>query len=51
MRTKGSGWGGGVILYQVCPLCGKKKCYYDPVPNVINKFRCTYCKQGNSGEN
>jgi hypothetical protein len=24
-RTKGSGWGGGTMLYQICPFCGKKK--------------------------
>ena len=27
-RTKGSGWGGGPILYQRCPLCEKKKAMY-----------------------
>jgi|GEM_PF-5546886 hypothetical protein len=49
-RTKGSGWGGGPILWQVCPHCGKKKCYYDPAYRVNMGFRCTYCKQRSFGE-
>ena len=43
-RTKGSGWGGGVILYQQCPFCNKKKAYYDPVSGLNCSFRCTACK-------
>ena len=43
-RTKGSGWGGGPILYQICPGCGKKKAmfigYYFGSP-----FKCTWCKE------
>lgn len=41
-RTKGSGWGGGPLLYQICPGCGQKKCYYDPIPNAeyYKPFRC-----------
>ena len=43
-RTKGSGWGAGVILYQKCPLCHKKKAYY--TQNDIGKsFKCTACKE------
>ena len=41
-RTKGSGWGGGVMLYQICPLCDKKKVLYK---GVIAKFKCTSCKE------
>jgi len=42
-RTKGSGWGGGVIHYQICPFCKKKKAYYDQM--IENKpFKCTSCK-------
>jgi hypothetical protein len=45
-RTKGSGWGGGTLLYQICPLCGKKKCIYDHIPGTgIPSFKCTYCKK------
>lgn len=44
MRTKGSGWGGGPLLYQPCPKCGKKKAYYDPVYGIRADFRCTACK-------
>ncbi len=45
-RTKGSGWGGGVLLYQLCPLCGKKKAYYDWTDIFgLPSFRCTYCKE------
>lgn len=41
-RTKGSGWGAGPMLYQVCPGCGKKKCYYDPIEGAehYKPFRC-----------
>ncbi|HEY5590637.1 MAG TPA: hypothetical protein VIK55_06425, partial [Paludibacter sp.] len=42
-RTKGSGWGGGVLLYQKCPICQKKKALYDPLPQNIS-FKCTSCK-------
>ena len=44
-RTKGSGWGGGVILYQPCQLCGKKKAYYNPITFSVPDFRCTACKK------
>lgn len=51
-RTKGSGWGAGPLLYQVCPGCGKKKCIYDPIDGAEwhKPFRCTICKDefGNS---
>jgi len=47
-RTKGSGWGSGTLLYQICPYCIKKKAIYDPgahgqVSGCV--FRCTYCKK------
>ena len=41
-RTKGSGWGAGPILWQICPLCGKKKVYYAYI--LEYHFRCTHCK-------
>ena len=41
-RTKGSGWGGGPMLYQKCPICGKKKALY--IYN-IEKYQCTSCRQ------
>jgi hypothetical protein len=44
-RTKGSGWGGGTILYQTCPACLKVKCFYDPIPRTSIAFRCTSCKK------
>jgi len=44
-RTPGSGWGGGVILYQKCPKCNKKKAMYDKGPLDIPPFRCTWCKE------
>lgn len=44
-RTKGSGWGGGPLLYQKCPHCDKKKVYYDPVDGIIPSFKCTGCKE------
>ena len=46
-RTPGSGWGGGVMLYQKCKLCGRKKVLYDPIPCATyhEPFRCTYCKE------
>lgn len=42
-RTKGSGWGGGIMLYQVCPICGKKKALYDPIHGATHykPFKCT----------
>jgi len=43
-RTKGSGWGGGVMLYQICPSCGRKKVLYDPLPYVASSFKCTSCR-------
>ena len=47
-RTKGSGWGGGVMLYQLCPYCSKKKVLYQPVPYIssyTSPFHCTSCKK------
>ena len=44
MRTKGSGWGAGTILYQVCILCGRKKAYYNPI-GMCKPFDCTWCKE------
>jgi len=45
-RTKGSGWGAGPILWQICPLCGKKKAYYDYNSAFGGYFfRCTWCKE------
>lgn len=46
-RTKGSGWGGGVMLYQLCPLCKKKKVIFDPIPGQswYKPFRCLACKE------
>jgi hypothetical protein len=46
-RTPGSGWGAGPILYQICPRCSKKKCYYDPIFQAEwhEPFRCISCKQ------
>ena len=43
-RTKGSGWGGGIILYQICPHCGKKKAMYKPI-GFGSSFYCTWCKE------
>ncbi len=48
MRTKGSGFGGGVILYQTCKVCGNKKSYYSPISvTFVPPFKCTYklCKK------
>lgn len=46
-RTKGSGWGTGYpILWQKCPLCGKKKAYYKWFGGLnYHKFYCTSCKE------
>lgn len=46
-RTPGSGWGAGPLLYQICPKCGKKKCYYSPVFGTGDHepFKCTSCKK------
>ena len=44
VRTKGSGWGGGVILYQLCPFCNKKKAYYR-YQQEYNPFKCVACKK------
>lgn len=45
-RTKGSGWGAGPLLYQICPKCSAKKCIYDPVAYTDNdRFRCLKCKE------
>lgn len=48
-RTPGSGWGGGPLLYQKCPHCGKKKCIYDPIHGAEwhLPFRCISCKERN----
>jgi predicted nucleic acid-binding Zn ribbon protein len=43
-RTPGSGWGGGTLLYQICPHCGKKKVIYDTCAD-IPPFKCTACKK------
>ena len=42
-RTKGSGWGGGVILYQICPYCNRKKAMY--IGYSFSMFKCTACKR------
>lgn len=47
-RTKGSGWGAGPMLYQICPKCGRKKALYDPIPGVpslSSNFKCIFCKE------
>lgn len=44
-RTKGSGWGGGSLLYQICPFCGKKKVIYDWFVSECPPFKCTACKE------
>jgi len=44
-RTKGSGWGGGPMYYQICPKCSKKKVLYDPIGYDIPPFKCTWCKE------
>lgn len=46
-RTPGSGWGGGPLLYQICPKCTKKKCIYDYIHGAEwhDPFRCLSCKQ------
>lgn len=49
-RTKGSGWGGGVIFYQICPKCGKKKAMYDPIVYASN-YKCTWCKKRFTDDN
>jgi rubredoxin len=54
-RTPGSGWGAGPILWQLCPKCGKRKCYYAPINQDELKhykpFRCTACKARFDSEN
>ena len=42
-RTKGSGWGGGIIFWQYCPACNKKKAFYNPIQG-LKPFKCTKCK-------
>jgi hypothetical protein len=51
-RTEGSGWGNGMIrLYQICPLCGKKKVIYKWSPAIdAMRFHCTNCR-GNIEDN
>jgi transposase-like protein len=45
-RTEGSGWGGGPMLYQKCPFCGKKKVIYDWINSLAGiPFKCTACKE------
>ncbi len=44
-RTKGSGWGGGVLLYQLCPFCNKKKVIYDSIGALMSQFKCTSCRR------
>ncbi len=44
-RTEGSGWGGGVIFYQRCPHCNKKKAMYSPIYLSPHCFKCTSCKE------
>ena len=46
-RTKGSGWGAGPMLYQLCICCGKKKAVYDIIPMAEwhKPFRCLSCKE------
>lgn len=48
-RTKGSGWGGGVLLYQYhlgFENCGTRKVIYDPIPwSDLPPYRCLYCKK------
>lgn len=43
-RTEGSGWGGGVMLYQKCEPCGRKKALYQPFRDIL-PFHCTWCKE------
>jgi len=43
-RTKGSGWGGGIILYQVCPKCDKKKAMFIGY-SCGSSFKCTSCRE------
>ncbi len=43
-RTKGSGWGGGTLLYQICPYCGRKKAIYQQITNA-SSFKCIWCKE------
>ena len=43
-RTKGSGWGGGTILYQVCPKCTRKKAMFIGY-GFGSHFKCTSCKE------
>jgi hypothetical protein len=44
-RTKGSGWGGGTLLYQICPYCGKKKVIFQWIEGDLASipFKCTAC--------
>ena len=53
VRTKGSGWGAGTILYQLCPKCGKKKAIFDPLVGQAwyNPFRCISCKEHFNADN
>ena len=39
-RTKGSGWGGGIIYYQICPFCRQKKVMYKPL--LIHGFNLDF---------
>jgi hypothetical protein len=45
-RTKGSGRGGGVMLYQLHDKCGKKKAIYNPIlGSMVPPFHCISCKE------
>jgi ssDNA-binding Zn-finger/Zn-ribbon topoisomerase 1 len=44
VRRKGSGWGGGVMLYQICPYCNKKKVIYQGI-NMGSNFYCISYKE------
>jgi hypothetical protein len=39
-RTQGSGFGGGSLFYQMCPICGQKKAYYENF-DQSREFKCT----------
>lgn len=51
-RTPGSGWGAGPLLYQICPKCQKKKCYYSPIFQAEwhEPFRCVSCKERSNSD-
>ena len=47
MITSGRVWGNGqIIFWQVCPVCGKKKMYWERKPWPIGEYYwCTWCKK------